>query len=106
MTNSSLPAFTAVAPSSNNLYSFKTGRKVGQEPEYFEAFEKQHLKFGLQKEVSTRRIQKVKRGPWSGPSHPFRNWTKQGEYKFIRFPDYKIPSRFISLDDPCYVGSL
>ena len=103
MTKASLPAFTAVAPSSNNLYSFKTGRKVGQEPE---TFEKQHHKLGLQKEVQKRRIHKIKRGPWSCPSHPFRNWTKQGEYIFIRFPDYKIPSRFISLDDPCYVESL
>ena len=100
MTKLSLAAFSPLALPANkpNVYSFPTRQKVQQEPETFETFEAQHLKFGLQKETNTQHRLTVTRGPWSCPEHPFRVWNKQGESRFIRFPEYKIFARFPSIE--------
>ena len=101
MTTLSLPAFSSFALPANNIYSFHTRQKVQPEPDTVdtvEAFLKQHLKFGLQKAINTQRRLTVKRGPWSCPEHPFREWSKQGDPRFIRFPVYKIFARYSSIE--------
>ena len=77
----------------NNVYSLATGKPL-QDQSRQDFIESIRLKFGLQKEIRTRRKHAVKRGPWSDPHNPFRKWHKRSDHVLARYPDYQINARY------------
>ena len=98
---------------SSNIYSFAIGQAHKQkqsaqkckdlEPEDIEdtfdsglsLYDEQHLKYGLQKHVFTRRVHLIKRGPWASfPDHGPRKWIQPSDHVLTRYPDYQINARY------------
>ena len=84
----------------NNVYSFATGKCLHDE-DHQEFIKSLWLKFGLQKEIRTRRKHAVKRGPWAYPDNPFRKWHKQGDKACTRYPYYQINARYPDCEGAC-----
>ena len=87
---------------------YQHGLNAASEPEDIEdtfdsgwsLYDEQHLKFGLQKHVFTRRVHLIKRGPWASfPDHGPRKWIQPSDHVLTRYPDYHINARYPDCED-------